>query len=77
MKKFNDYLEEAVEDQEKSFKITVKDLISYLEKFNPETEVTLEKDGWAYYADLFDAVTKDEVLEAIFQPYKDTISIQN
>jgi hypothetical protein len=73
-KKFDDYLEEA---EEKGITITVKDLINYLQKFKPETELVLDKDGWDYHADLFDTANKDEIFEVLFQPYGDIIIIQN
>lgn len=41
IKKFNQMNENVSNDE-----ITVKDIINYLEKFDPETKVILDRDGW-------------------------------
>ena len=45
IRKFNESNGEVTEDQ----KVKVKHLIEYLQSFDPETNVSLDKDGWDYY----------------------------
>lgn len=45
---------------EKYINVKVKDLIKYLEKFDPEATVGLDKDGW-----YVNPVETDDVLELI------------
>lgn len=42
--------------------IRVKDIVSFLQKFDPETKVYLDKDGWRAY----DSTTKDQVISMLF-----------
>ncbi len=37
-----------------SAKITIKDVIEYLNKFDQSTKVILDKDGWEYAGDTFE-----------------------
>ena len=74
IKKFDD-LNEA--NQGKDTKIKVKHLIEYLSKFDPETEVLLDHDGWmAEYTphkDELDLIEK----RGIFDPFEDILIINN
>jgi len=41
--------------------VKIEDIIKYLEKFDPKTEVHLDKDGWIEY------LTVEENIEGILQ----------
>lgn len=59
--------------------ITVEDLINFLKKFDPKSEVDLENDGWEWEAK--DSSSKDEVISSVFTTWssggKTTIIIEN
>jgi len=59
--------------------ITVEDLINFLKKFDPKSEVLLENDDWEWEAK--DSSSKDEVISSVFTTWssggKTTIIIEN
>jgi hypothetical protein len=44
--------------------ITVKDIINFLETFDPETPVYLDKDGWQNYGK--EDMNKNDVIKSVF-----------
>ena len=47
-------------DENKRPDIKVKDIISFLKQFDPETSVLLDKDGWQTYEDV--DMSKDNII---------------
>ena len=67
-----DYFNESDEfNEEKSVK--VKHLIEYLQKFDPEMIVELDKDGWEHEDNPLDTVKNN----GIFEPFRNTLFINN
>ena len=76
IQKFNEELEEdfgRTDRSDEPIRVTVKDLIEYLSRFDPETEVHLDKDGWNYKE------TGLKTIEStyLFDSFEDTLIINN
>ena len=51
-------------NESKNTDIKVKDIIIFLQQFDPETPVYLDHDGWQNYGD--DTIEKNDVLRYVF-----------
>lgn len=51
IKKFGEFKINEDTDNESNPEVKVKDLINFLNRFDPETKVYLDKDGWQRYSD--------------------------
>lgn len=60
LKKYNEDVESEPQDDIRD--IRVKDIISFLEKFDPETKVYLDKDGWEARGA---GISKDDVIRCL------------
>lgn len=65
-REFNKILENNSDLFTKDDKITVADLIEFLQKFDPNTEVILDRDGWQDTS-WGEDITKDESISTIFE----------
>ena len=65
---------QPIEQSNDEVKIKVKDLIEYLQQFDPETEVELDKNGWDYYYK-----TPAEIIKhnGLFSPFKNMLFLNN
>lgn len=52
IKKFNESQEDDDFEGQVKVKVQVKDLISFLQRLDPEANVYLDKDGWMVYGDV-------------------------
>lgn len=55
--------------------IKVKDIISFLKQFDPETSVLLDKDGWRTYDDV--DMSKDDIIRYLIDDSAITYRGQN
>lgn len=51
-------------NESKNTDIKVKDIIIFLQQFDPETSVYLDRDGWQNYGD--DSIEKNDVIRYVF-----------
>lgn len=51
-------------NESKNTDIKVKDIIIFLQQFDPETPVYLDRDGWQNYGD--DSIEKNDVIRYVF-----------
>ena len=54
IKKFDQFSKLVKENTQEDKKVRVKDIINYLSKYDPETPVELDKNGWEEYFDTVD-----------------------
>ena len=71
IKRFNENSELNISDvrsskinESKNTDIKVKDIIIFLQQFDPETPVYLDHDGWQNYGD--DTIEKNDVIRYVF-----------
>ena len=60
-----------MDNQDKEIVIKVKDIIEYLSKLNPDSEVVLNNNGW------WDDLTVEQNLQNLFVSYGSCVFIQN